>query len=200
MSPTRVNHQRHNAVRMSLKLSAATALLCLLGACGFQLSKPISVGDEYQPVFVDDRSTLDRELLRALQSRQYATTRLGSAKSRLSFEKVDLEERDFSITSTGRNAEYLLILSAELRWVTTGQSPEDETGIREILLLNETLRAETTFASNPFNPSAEAAERKLMQRRLEKRLVQDALDRLSFASQRLSAGDDALEATEIARH
>ena len=148
----------------------------LLPSCGFQPTQPLNIDDARLPIFVSSLESLNRGLKRRLEQQQLSTHRITIAKSTIEFENISLTERDYSVSSDGRNAEYEMELQAIVIW----RNADDSTASAKNPYLRSRVSAETTFLSNPLNPSAEAAERNRIRQFLEEQLVDQTLELLAI--------------------
>ena len=157
--------------------------------CGFQPLLPLNNESGFSPIYLDARDSLSREIKRELEKRNAFTASAITAASELLLSDYRLDERNFSVTSDGRNAEYLLIMTVQATW---RRSQMDEQGVvqREVLL-RQAFSEEATFTGNPLNPSAEGAERKQVRERLETRLAEAIIASLSWRNELLIGGSDA---------
>lgn len=178
-----------NLSRIALSKVAlfSLATVALLSGCGFQPVQPLTVDEARLPIFISPIESLDRALMRQLSQQQMSTHRKTTARSTIEFKNVSFSERDFSVSSDGRNAEYEIVLEATVVWQrvkpnTSSTSSNSGATHPKTLYLKSPLRAETTFLSNPLNPSAEAAERNRIRQLLEEQLVEQTLELMSIAT------------------
>ena len=148
-----------------------------ISACGFQPTSSLRANSDSQwtPIYLKPRSALDYKIQRALQAEGVYTRSQTGAKSTLTLSDIKMEQRDLTITSDGRNAELVLILSASAEWLTSQKDLAP--------LLNASFSFESSFAANPSNPSAASAEARRIQEQLESRLVNEVLRRMSLLMQ-----------------
>ena len=156
-----------------------SAFISLFTACGFQSAKPLHLDESFQPIQFSAHDplevTLKRELLKrgisvfdtSFKKNQNAST---SAKSQIILSNISRQQRNNSVSLDGRNAEYLLILSADVVWKkSSGKVTPDNT------LFQERINAETIIYANPANPSAELSEirqaRKLLRQKLSRDII-----------------------------
>lgn len=153
------------------------ALALSLCACGFQPINSLGAhkNSQWTPIYLKPRSAIDYKLQRALQAEGVYTRNLTIAKSTLKLSNIKFEQKDLTTTSDGRNAELLGILSASAEWLTSQKNATP--------LLNTSFSFESSFATNPSNPSAATAEARRIRTQLESRLVNEVLRRMSLLMQ-----------------
>lgn len=166
-----------------VKLRAVLLIFALLftSGCGFQLARPLALNDELQPVLLNARDPLAVTLKRTLQSRgvkvldsafeRNAGSETNAAKTRLALRNIDREKRNYSVNFSGKNAEFLLSLKADVIW---SELPGEESVVAKELF-KKTIEVETVILANPSNPGAERSEIRATERLLEQRFCENIL-------------------------
>ena len=159
----------------------ALLLTALLNGCGFQPAKPLALNQDLQPVLLNARDPLVVTLKRTLQSRgvevldsafdRSAESKSSAAKTRLVIKNIDREKRNYSVSFSGKNAEFLLVLKADVSWSELANKENDT--VREFF--KKSMEVETVIYANPSNPGAERSEIRATERLLEQRLCEDIL-------------------------
>lgn len=175
----KVPNTKINWLKLASILAGVT-FISLFTACGFQSAKPLHLDESFQPIQFSARDplevTLKRQLLKhgislfdtSFKKNQNSSTS-SSAKSRIVLSNISRQQRNYSVSLDGKNAEYLLILSADVLWKTSNDKSPDNT------LFQERLNAETIIYGNPANPSAELSEirqaRKLLRQQFSRDII-----------------------------
>lgn len=172
-------------VSVSIRILSLLLLLQIVG-CGFQPINSLSVNQHLQPVELKAIDSLSVATKRALQSNgvkvrdtAFKKVEEGSAKTRLTIKNIDWQQRNHSVSFSGKNAEYLLILSAEVAWHTLE--------VPASVLFDEELSLESIVYANPSNPGAERSEIRAGKKLLEQQLAQEIMMLMNVATVEPSA-------------
>ncbi len=179
-------------VLYAVRIAVALVLSILLAGCGFQSVKPLQLASEWQPIELSAHDSLEVTFKRELLARKIAiadttfnsknygdnnAVKASTPQSKISINNIQRQQRNNSVSLGGKNAEFLLILTADFVWrelnVSLSDGEFDESANDDNVLLRRRLSAETIIYSNPSNPGAERSEVRRAQQLLEKKLSQE---------------------------
>lgn len=152
-------------------------------SCGYQLQPVMQFNDELQPIYVGGELQLSTALRRALKRQAIAITDSPSkAKSIVTLSNINTENRSYSLSSDGRNAELLVIAKATVQWrrknassSSTPSNSEDST-----LVTATELSAESIRLLNPNQLNAQQQESTLVSDELRSALVEKVLNLMRY--------------------
>lgn len=181
----------------NLPLAILALLLFVLGGCGYQLQKPLTIANHLQPVYVEGELQLRTDLRRALKRHAIAVTnQANTAKSRILLSDVETQTRDYSLSRDGRNAELLYISTVTVEWQrsrlpgnhqpTTNNDAKTtsynaNTQSRTELLPATPLIAESIQIQNPDQLNAQQQEQLQVSKELRSQLIEKILRLLRYS-------------------
>lgn len=164
----------------------------LLSSCGYQLQKPLSIEAQAQPVYVEGSLLLSIQLKRELIANNiHVSNDRHSAKSIISIHSINYDNRSFSVSKDGHDAEIQRNLSAEVKWVyknnpagasalTAVHASDESSDERRTILPYTVVSAEIVQVQNPDNKAAQQQESELLLRELHAEIITKTISLIRY--------------------